>query len=79
MVRGATKGLAIDIGFLLEGRSMDELPETLLGAFRWVARAAALSRQRMWACAQPAAALYPEATRNTPRQLQAGECVNRCI
>lgn len=34
MVRGATKSLVIDLGFVLEGQRPEELPEALLGAFR---------------------------------------------
>eukprot|EP00882_Tetradesmus_deserticola_P016640 GHRQ01017780.1.p1 GENE.GHRQ01017780.1~~GHRQ01017780.1.p1 ORF type:complete len:445 (+),score=238.81 GHRQ01017780.1:224-1558(+) len=34
MVRGATKSLVIDLGFVLEGQRAEELPEALLGAFR---------------------------------------------
>lgn len=34
MVRGATKSLVIDLGFLLEGQAAHELPESLIGAFR---------------------------------------------
>lgn len=34
MVRGATKSLVIDLGFVLEGQQAEELPEALLGAFR---------------------------------------------
>eukprot|EP00878_Enallax_costatus_P035281 GHUV01039297.1.p1 GENE.GHUV01039297.1~~GHUV01039297.1.p1 ORF type:complete len:470 (+),score=179.62 GHUV01039297.1:235-1644(+) len=34
MVRGATKSLVIDLGFILEGQRAEELPEALLGAFR---------------------------------------------
>jgi hypothetical protein len=34
MVRGATKSLVIDLGFVLEGQHPEELPEALLGAFR---------------------------------------------
>ena len=34
MVRGATKTLVIDLGFLLEGQTPEELPESLIGAFR---------------------------------------------
>lgn len=34
MVRGATTGLVIDMGFVLEGTSLWELPECLLGAIR---------------------------------------------
>jgi len=36
MVRGATKSLIIDLGFVLEGQTETELPEALLGAYRWV-------------------------------------------
>jgi hypothetical protein len=34
MVRGATRSLAIDLGFVLEAHASHELPEALLGAFR---------------------------------------------
>ena len=36
MVRGATRGLTIDIAILLEGQQPCELPEALLGAARCV-------------------------------------------
>jgi hypothetical protein len=34
MVRGATKGLVIDLGLVLEGSQPYELPEVLVGAMR---------------------------------------------
>jgi hypothetical protein len=34
MVRGSTKSLTIDLGFVLEGQSPFELPECLIGAMR---------------------------------------------
>jgi len=34
--RGASTRIVVDIGFCLEGRQEDELPEKLLGAIRWI-------------------------------------------
>lgn len=34
MVRGVTKSLIVDIAFLIESQSEDELPETILGTIR---------------------------------------------
>jgi hypothetical protein len=35
MVRGATKSLAVDLSFLIEGIRPEELPEVLIGAVRF--------------------------------------------
>jgi hypothetical protein len=35
MVRGATKSLVVDLSFVLEGTTVAELPETLIGAVRF--------------------------------------------
>ena len=35
MVAGATKGLTVDLGVLIEGQVLEQLPEQLLGTVRY--------------------------------------------